>query len=220
MTWRCPNDANRLLLGFAMTEATLFELPAPDVMANSPHSANGPLIADCARLGYLPEPVLDVTYGRGLFWSDYKPEQFTAHDLYHLDGVDFRHLPEADRSMATVVFDPPYKLNGTPSLGDLDARYGVEIGGRDWKTRMQMMMDGFVECARVTNDYLLMKCQDQVVSGAVRWQTDEFSELAKKLGLVKKDSLNLTSYRPQPPRFQQVHARRNFSTLLVFRKPR
>ena len=119
-----------------------------------------------------------------------------------------------------VVFDPPYKLNGNPSdTGGMDERYGVHVY-TDWRDRMQLCRDGITECARVYNGtgYLLVKCQDQVSSGKVRWQTIEFANHAATLDLGLVDLLDLLSYRPQPAGRRQVHARRNSSTLLVFKR--
>jgi hypothetical protein len=84
---------------------------------------NGHLIADAAKLHISPDAVvLDPTYGRGTWWTVFRPAHLIAHDL-HLDGVDFRALPEPDDAVDVVAFDPPYKLNGTPTPA-VDARYG------------------------------------------------------------------------------------------------
>lgn len=87
---------------------------------------------------------------------------------------------------------------------------------------------------------LLVKCQDQVCCGRAWWQTRIFAEHAETIGLVLEDMLHLPGYRAQPPRTRkhgdcagrgcarctdgrvesrQEHAARNYSTLLVFRKP-
>ena len=62
---------------------------------------------------------------------------------------------------------------------------------------------------------LLVKCQDQVCSGQVRWQTREFLAHAESLGCRLVDMLHLQSYREQPPGRKQLHARRNYSTMLI-----
>jgi SAM-dependent methyltransferase len=199
-------------------------------MAASAWKTNAHLVRDgVVALGYLKadDHVLDPTYGRGVFWRLWRPEKLTAHDLV-LDGVDFRNLPHPDGCFDAVVFDPPYKLNGTPTPA-ADRRHGVDVVAT-WQDRHRLVRDGLTECARVLRPggYLLLKCQDQVCSGAVRWQTDEFSDHARVLGLVKVDRFDmLTAPRPQPPRSRadgqrsiQEHARRNHSTLLAFRKPR
>ena len=113
-----------------------------------------------------------------------------------------------------ITFDPPYKLNGTPS--DPDERYGVNVKA-SISDRHQLMADGLDECARVLarRGMLLVKCQDQVASGRVHWQTHTMTDRAEAHGLRLVDAfLMLTTPRPQR---SQVHARRNYSTMLVFR---
>ena len=81
--------------------------PVGPLLASVQGGTNADLIAAIAPL-YLTGSVLDVTYGEGKWWTRYQPAEFTAHDLYKLDGVDFRHLPEPDDSVDVVCFDPPY----------------------------------------------------------------------------------------------------------------
>ena len=84
----------------------------------------------------------------------------------------------------------------------------------------QLIADGIDECVRVLepNGVLLVKCQDQVCSGRVRWQTREFVGVAERAGCDLVDMFQLGGHRPQPPGRRQMHARRNYSTLLVLRK--
>ena len=193
------------------------------VMAIGSWKNNAELIADCARLGYLRSDwhTLDPTYGLGRFWSIWRPDHLTASDLNPERSpgppADFTALPHPEATFDAVVFDPPYKLNGTPS--DPDIAYGVDVVA-SWRDRHQLIRDGITECARVTSPegHLLVKCQDQVVSGAVRWQTHEFTAHAAAHGCRLVDQLHLRSYRPQPAGRRQVHARRNYSTLLVLQK--
>jgi hypothetical protein len=185
------------------------------VMAATAWPTNAHLIEDCARLGYLRKEwdVLDPTYGKGTFWKRWCPLGLVGHDL-KTDGVDFRDLPYPDRTFEAVTFDPPYKLNGTPS--DPDERYGVDVPA-SIKGRHQLMLDGLDECARVLagRGRLLVKCQDQVASGRVHWQTHMMTARAEAHGLRLVDAmLMLTTPRPQR---SQVHARRNYSTMLVFK---
>jgi hypothetical protein len=190
------------------------------VLAAYNWATNAALIADVAKLGYVTGHVLDPTWGRGGFWTVLEPEKLTRHDFFTLDCVDFRALPHPDGMFATVVFDPPYKLNGTPALGDFDNHYGVDVPGT-WQGRMRSILDGTVECARVVEPrgHLLVKCMDQVCSGLVRWQTDEVTRTAESLGLRKVDRFDfLGGGRPQPLGRQQKHAYFRGSTLLVFRK--
>jgi hypothetical protein len=178
------------------------------------------LIADVARL-YLAATavVLDATYGRGTWWTRYRPATLIAHDLA-LDGVDFRHLPEADGSIDVVAYDPPYKLNGTPTPA-VDERYGVHVVAR-WQDRVALILDGMTDCVRVlrAGGVLLVKCQDQICSGQPHWQTDDVTEHARTLGLTKVDRFSmLGTTRPQPMNGRtQRHAHGQPSMLLVFKK--
>lgn len=188
--------------------------------------SNAELIADVAQLGYLDGHVLDCTYGRGVFWKAWAPERLTFHDL-RLDGVDFRSLPYGRGIFDASVIDGPYKLNGTSSEPDI--RYGVDVYTGP-EGRHELICQGITECARVTKPlgYVLVKCQDQVCSGRVWWQTDIFTRHAEALGLGKVDRFDLLGKgRKQPERSRkdgnpsrQQHAHQRPSTLLVFRKPR
>lgn len=180
---------------------------------------NAVLIKDCARLGYLEGRVLDVTYGKGRWWTVWRPDDLTTHDL-KTDGVDFRELPHPNKSFDAIAFDPPYKLNGTPTV-KVDEPYGVDVVSTR-QERHQLIRDGMKECDRVLapQGHLLLKCQDQVSGGKVRWQTHEFAAYGESLGLRLVDSLLMLAHRAQPDGVRQVHARRNYSTLLIFRGPK
>lgn len=192
------------------------------VLAATAWRTNAEMIDACRELGYLSDDVatLDPTFGKGNFWKRWRPATLVAHDL-KLDGVDFRQLPELDDSFGAVVFDPPYKLNGTPTA-DIDERYGVDIVSSRGD-RHDLIRAGIDECARVLapNGWLLIKCQDQVNGGKVRWQTREFADHAEqKHGLRLVDALIMIGGRPQPAGRSQLHARRNYSTMLVLRSPK
>lgn len=183
---------------------------------------NSHLIADCAKLGYLKSSylILDSTYGLGNFWNQWRPEYLVGLDMHTPATVtaDFTQLPFADKSFQAVVFDPPYKLNGT-SYEKSDVRYGVDKPAT-WQERLQLMLAGMIESNRVLarKGYLLMKCQDQVAWGKKRWQTDMFSNEGYDLGLEKVDRFDfLNNPRSQGDRVQR-RSRANYSTLLIFQK--
>jgi len=190
------------------------------VLAATRWPTNGHLIADVARLGYLDGSVLDVTYGLGTFWREWQPTNLVGTDLDPAKSprgcsADVRFLPFVAGSFDAVVFDPPYKLNGTPTA-TLDGRYGVDVPAT-WQERHELIRSGITECLRVTRRYLLVKCMDQVCSGAKRWQTMEFTRHAEDHGARLVDRFDLlVTPRPQPAGRRQVHAQGNYSTLLVF----
>lgn len=186
---------------------------------------NAQLMADCHQLGYLDGPVLDATYGTGRFWkglddlaidlttNDLNPDAVTEH--HH----DFTALPFDNNSFATAVFDAPYKLNGTSTgigASALDNGYGVGGTYRTVQSIHTLMRLGLIECGRVAARYVLAKCQDQVVSGRVHWQTIMLTETGYDYDLNLVDMLHVQGYRKQPEGRRQLHARRDYSTLLVF----
>jgi hypothetical protein len=192
-----------------------------EIMAATAWASNAHLIEDVARLGYLrPEwRTLDPTYGRGTWWQRWCPESLLAHDLV-TDGVDFRSLPYDDASFQAVAFDPPYKLAGTATTDtDVDRRYGIDeyVG---WQGRHQLINEGLIECMRVLKPgrNLLVKSQDQVCGGKVRFQGIEFANTVQQAGGVLIGEFLMLRWRPQPEGRRQVHERRNYSRLQVFRK--
>jgi len=198
------------------------------VLAAHRWNSNAELLADVARLGYLDGRVLDATYGEGTFWNVYRPDDFTAFDLdpekspigYGLDFTDQSAFPNDwwINGFDTVVFDAPYKLNGTPD-GAIDGRYGVhEV--RTAQQRIDLMILGIRRLSALVKHrgYMLVKCQDQVCSGRMWWQTDIMTIVAEYCGLNKVDRFDLIGHhRPQPMKGRrQKHAHGRPSTLLVF----
>jgi tRNA G10 N-methylase Trm11 len=178
---------------------------------------NAHMIADVAKLGYITGLVLDPTYGEaGGFWKVWRPEQLVAHDI-KLDGVDFLDLPYSSAKFDTIVFDPPYKLNGTPSQAGFDTRYGVDRYAR-WQDRIQLYRDGITALTPFAKPrgHLLVKCMDQVCSGQKRWVTDIVTNHAAELGYRKVDRFDFL--RPPRPQRSQTHSHASYSTLLVFKK--
>lgn len=195
----------------------------PEIMAAYKWRNNADLINAARVLGYLEwdSLVLDPTYGHGVFWQKWQPKNLYRHDIRPdkaPDGVqDVRNLKYPNEQFDAVVFDPPYKMNGTPSPDD--ERYGVDIPVR-WQDRLGLMLDGARECLRVTREggNLLIKCQDQVVSGKKVWQTIQLHNYLTPLGARLVDQLHIiTDPRPQPSK-NQIHSRSNYSTLMIFRR--
>lgn len=186
---------------------------------------NAAMIAEAvAPLGYIEGRVLDATYGRwGGFWGQYRPQGLQTNDL-NADNAehrfDFRCFPEDFGGIfTTVVFDPPYKLNGTPAMGDMDSRFGTadEHGKLNREGKLAMIRDGAIECWRITGKWLLVKVMDQVEGGKMRWQTHMVHCALEPLGARLVDRFDfLTTPRPQPGDRRQLTARSNYSTLLVF----
>jgi hypothetical protein len=194
-----------------------------DIRAIGDRTNNAELIRDCAALGYIHGYVLDMTYGLGRFWKSYRPDRLLTNDLDRTTDADthkdFTDLPFRSGAFDTVVFDPPYKLNGTGGSHASDRGYGVANKG-SIRSRHGLIKLGMSEGSRVLarGGHMLVKCQDQVCSGRKVWQTHEFTKYGEWLGLALVDQMHVQGYRPQPTGRRQVHSRGDYSTLLVFTK--
>jgi hypothetical protein len=186
-----------------------------EVRAIGDRTSNAELMADCARLGYVTGYVLDMTYGLGRFWKLHRPEHMVTNDLdAELEAdwaFDFTAMPFGADAFHTVVFDPPYKLNGTGGSHPSDKGYGV-ADSLSVESRMRLIFDGVTEGARMLapGGHLLVKCQDQVVSGHKVWQTHDIATHATL-------NLNLRLIDILRGR-RQLHSRGDYSSLLVFKK--
>lgn len=195
--------------------------PAPrHVHAISDARLNADRVLDLVRLGYLPGPTLDPTFGNGHMWDQGIPHDLVACDL-HPDRArsvqcDFRQLPFADDTFGSVLYDPPYKYGGGATTERLHARYGIPARSpaKPVKEVDELVLTGALECHRVTRPggYLVIKCQDQVSCGRVQWQT---FRLARLLG--EPTDMLLLANNTGTHRGRQVHARRNYSTFMVWK---
>ena len=194
------------------------------VLAAYAHPTNGELIAEVARLHLeWDSKILDPTYGRGRWWTNWKPRELVAHDI-RIDGVDFTALPEDDATFDAVAYDPPYVCVGgrkTTGIADLHDRYGLTDAPTSPAALQQLIDAGLGEAWRVTRPggAILVKCQDYISSGRYWPGTHHTLAHALHIGLTIVDRFeHLSGVRPQPPGRRQVHARRNLSTLFVFRR--
>ncbi|HEY7821637.1 MAG TPA: hypothetical protein VIG24_02325, partial [Acidimicrobiia bacterium] len=198
------------------------ERPQGWIMPSVFTGTNAELMAAIAPL-YLSGSVLDVTYGKGKWWDKVKPSPFVAHDLHTLDGVDFRDLPEPDRSFDTVCFDPPYVASGGESsakLGDqFQKAYGIghkRAAGSDLDA---LIVGGLTECLRVAWRFVLVKCME-FAGGGSRFKDIPHlvTSTALDAGWVKHDQIvHHTGSGPGGHNiFTPKRARRHHSYLIVF----
>jgi hypothetical protein len=206
-----------------------------DVLAYKAWRSNSDMIRDVCKLWLAPddENVLDATYGSGGWWN-WAPKEDRSellgaeYNFWDNDrdphspawwNHDFRAFPRNWYNEFDIVcYDPPYKLNGRPSPADV--RYGVgEM--QTVRERLMLIEQGYFGCRQVTKPGGLMwvKVMDQVVSGRVVWQTQMVHGWAKDMSDKVIDRFDLIR-TPRPQRGDQVHARRNGSTLLIVEKHR
>ena len=207
---------------------------------------NAELIADVAAMGWLDGLVLDATYGRGNFWTEWSPRRidfgyahkgFTVlpdiglvrNDPAVLDtdspvvadtGFDARRLPaEWTAVFDAVVFDPPYKLNGRAGSVESDAAYGVATDAT-FDERMDLILNGSVECARVAKPggWLHVKAQNQICGGRYIDMMRLIKDQLRDRAIVELRAQwpFAVTPRPQPSGRRQVNPRNNWSVLMSF----
>ncbi len=204
--------------------------PAP-VCASSEWAGNAEMILDCVRLRYLRKEwkTLDPTWGEGMWWVKWQPDDLTIN----ANEWDFREAPFPDYSFDAIAYDPPYVCMGgrqtsTGTAVNLRDRFGLQDAPKTPALLQDLMNAGLAEMVRISRPkaMILMKCQDYISSGGL-WPGTYYSiQHGFGLGLKLIDRMeHVSGLGPQPTHNQdgsvrrQVHARRNYSTLLVFQRP-
>jgi len=181
---------------------------------------NAELIAAAHALGYVGERVLDLSYGHGEFWTIHRPPALVANDLNpdkgeHHNDVAGSPPVEWHDAFDTVVWDGPYRLNGTPNRGVFDEKFGTDEPQR-LRDRLNLLLLGVVFASRCVRPggHVLVKCQDQVAAGRKQQQRRMIQDTGELFGLKWIDELHMrVAVRRQ--RSQKL-SRSNFSTLVVF----
>lgn len=200
-------------------------------------TTNDVVFAQIARLHLKPGwRGADPTWGRGTFWKQLNVSDYLldASDLA-TGGPCLTKLPYEEGVLDFLVLDPPYmdgffrpkKTQTAHPGGDFASRYGNHVGGGYrglyYLPAVQALYeDGLTEASRVLRHrgVLVVKCQDgvsnhqQCLMHCRVWkfaQSNGFRDL--DLFVVMRRDL------PHGRRIKkQVHARKNHSYFLVFRR--
>jgi methylase of polypeptide subunit release factors len=189
-------------------------------------ASNAELFAKAARLYLQPgQRILDMSYGNGTFWRKLNMRRYTliANDLDPKRGTvhhDFRDIPLPASSFNHTVFDPPYMHHAKTLL--LRGVYNNQIttASLDHNGIVEMYRAGMREALRLTRrgGLIWVKCQDEVESGIQRMLSFQVQLIAMSLSLATVDAFILHQARPPVMRQKtQKHARKNHSTLFLFR---
>lgn len=175
--------------------------------------------------------VADVTYGKGVFWKNVDISQYglLATDLK--DGVDCRTLPYKDEEIDCVVFDPPYMHTpgGTAHVNhqNYEEYYqNNKASNGSGKKYHEAVLDLYFTAANEAYRVLrkegiyVVKCADEVCANQQRLTHVEVINELTKMGFVIEDLFVLVRRNnPGVSRMiKQVHARKNHSYFLIFRK--
>ena len=137
---------------------------------------------------------------------------------------------EGDTTYQTLVLDALDGFQDVLLDERLETEHRNELEAGDWKWLEGRLRTIFKRLKTLSQNLVVVRSirdtmvrdatvfQDQVCSGRVRWQTFAFTEEALSNGCELVDRMELISYRPQPKGRSQVHARRNHSTLLIFKR--
>lgn len=128
-------------------------------------------------------------------------------------------MPEADRSVDTVCFDPPYVHSGTAATtegaGDFRKRFGLN---GDLSGVLPLILAGLGEVLRVSRGFVLVKCMEFSQGYKFHDIPTEVTMAARSLGWTKHDQIvHHTGSGPGGTNiFDVKRARRHHSYLLVF----
>jgi hypothetical protein len=205
--------------------------PTNDLIFSAYQATNDDVFPHILALYVLPgSRVADVTYGKGVFW---KNVPHGAYDVLTSDlktGTDCRQLPYEDGSVDSVVFDPPYMH--TPGGTAHSTHQNFEAYYANNKTNcstkkyheavLELYFTAGIEARRVLRDtgIYIVKCADEVCANQQRMTHVEIiNELTANGFLVEDLFVVMRTNRPGVSRvIKQVHARKNHSYFLVFRK--
>jgi hypothetical protein len=217
-----PKKTNRVARGIATNE----------LVFSASMATNDEIFPDILKL-YVPfgSKVADVTFGKGVFWKKVAKGAYKLHPSDAKMGVDCRALPYGENSFDCVVFDPPYMHTpgGTAHQNhqNFESYYYNNGTSHAQKKYHEAVLDlyfrGSEEAHRVlrSGGIFIVKCQDEVCANRQRLTHVEIINELAGLGFVVED-LFVVVRRNKPGvsrMLRQVHARKNHSYFLVFRKP-
>jgi hypothetical protein len=175
--------------------------------------------------------VADVTFGRGVFWKKVPKGQYRLFASDLKDGVDCRALPHRSDELDCVVFDPPYMHTpgGTAHVGHQNYEHYYRnnsatngSGAKYHEAVLELYFQAADEARRVLKNegIYIVKCADEVCANQQRLTHVELINGLAEKGFVVEDLFILVrNNRPGVSRvLQQVHARKNHSYFIVFRK--
>ncbi len=218
-----PKKTSRVARGVATNE----------LIFSAFQGTNDEVFPDVLKL-YVPEGarVADVTFGKGVFWKNVPKGRYHVRPSDIKMGVDCRALPYESATYDCLVFDPPYMHTpgGTAHQNhqNFELYYDNNRTSNSEKKYHEAVLDlyfrGSKEAFRVLRPggILIVKCQDEVCANTQRLTHVEIINELTNIGFVVEDLfVVMRRNKPGVSRvLKQVHARKNHSYFLVFRKPK
>ena len=165
-----------------------------------------------------PTTVLDLTWGRGVFWDWNTAEKevvVAGNDVYSdHEGVvhreDFTGTKFSDEGDDVVVFDPPFTASGHSNKGDgrILLRYGAVRGVNGGPTNIHevqgLLRNGIREACRLSARWVLIKTQDVVESGVLHPSTNVALNTIVKSGFNILLQVRFSPHRRPQPKGRRV----------------
>ena len=167
------------------------------------------------------DTIADVTYGKGVFWKHIDKSKYTLHFSDIQNGIDYNNLPYGDLSIDALVLDPPYMGHNGGKTYATARNYNVDVKKYDKKYIDVLYNGGISEAKRVLvkKGLLIIKCQDEIQSGKQNLNHCKIIDNCTNEGFIVEDIFILVQKNTPIMRHDyQIHARKNHSYFIVFRK--
>jgi hypothetical protein len=207
-------------------------IPTNKLIFSAAQGTNDGIFPDVLALYVRPgSKVADITYGKGVFWKNVPKDRYRLLATDMKTGVDCRSLPYDNGSLDCVVFDPPYMHTpgGTAHVNhqNYENYYSNNVANNgSGKKYHEAVLDLYFRTADEAKRVLrpegifIVKCGDEVCANQQRLTHVELINEFAIHGFVVEDLfVLLRNNRPGVSRvLKQVHARKNHSYFMVFRK--
>lgn len=177
--------------------------------------------------------VADITYGKGVFWRKVPKDRYRLLATDIKTGVNCQALPYESGHLDCVVFDPPYMHTpgGSAHVNhqNYENYYGNNVAANgSGKKYHEAVLDLYFQTAQEVVRVLkpegifIVKCMDEVCANQQRLTHVELINEFRNYGFTVEDLFVLLRNNfPGVSRIlRQVHARKNHSYFIVFRKSR
>lgn len=167
------------------------------------------------------DTIIDITYGKGVFWRNVNAEKYSFRPSDILTGINYNYLPYKNNVIDMVVFDPPYMGHNGGKNYAVARNYNVDVPKYDKRYIEKLYFGGIDEACRVLRKkgILVVKCQDEIQSGKQRLNHIELIQYCISNGFIIEDIFILVQKNSPIMRHPyQLHARKNHSYFLVFRR--